>query len=211
MARTNTLESSCKLCRRENEKLFLKGDRCFTSKCAIVKRNYVPGVHGIKRQPRLSEYGQQLRSKQKAKRMYGVMERQFVKYYQKASSQEDSAIALKRLLEMRFDNTVYRLGFAISRSQARQMISHGMFTVNGKKMNIPSYQVHIGDLITIKENKTAKPLFKDLGEKLAQHNLKSWITLDAAQLEGKVVSLPHKNDLEDSVAANQIIEFYSRF
>lgn len=211
MARTNTLESSCKLCRRESEKLFLKGDRCFTSKCAIVKRNYVPGVHGTKRQPRLSEYGQQLRSKQKAKRMYGVMEKQFVKYYQKASSQEDSAVALKRLLEMRFDNAVYRLGFAISRSQARQMISHGMFTVNGKKMDIPSYQVHIGDLIAIKENKAAKPLFKDLGEKLAQHHLKSWLSLDADQLEGKIVSLPHKNDLEESVAANQIIEFYSRF
>ncbi len=159
----------------------------------------------------MSEYGQQLRSKQKAKRMYGVMEKQFVKYYQKASSQEDGAIALKRLLEMRFDNVAYRLGFAISRSQSRQMISHGMFIVNGKKMNIPSYQVQIGDVIAIKENKSNKKLFKDLGEKLAQHNLKSWITLDPTALEGKVVSLPHKNDLEDSVAANQIIEYYSRF
>lgn len=211
MSRTNTLSPSCKLCRREGEKLFLKGERCYTSKCAIVKRNYIPGVHGIKRQPRLSEYGQQLRSKQKAKRMYGVMERQFMNYYKNATTQEDSALYLKQLLEMRFDNVIYRLGFARSRAQARQMISHKHFLVNGKKMNIPSYQVNIGDEITVRDKSKTAPLFKDLSEKLAQHNLPSWLTLDAGALSGKVVSNPTEEDVESTVEAKQIIEFYSRF
>lgn len=211
MARTTTLQASCKLCRREGEKLFLKGDRCYTSKCAIVKRNFMPGVHGIKRQPRLSEYGQQLRAKQKAKRMYGVMEKQFVNYYKKATTHEDSAFDLKRILERRFDNVVYRLGLAGSRTQARQMVTHGHLLVNGKKMDIPSYQVVMGDVITVKEASKQKPMFKNLSEKLQQLQLPSWLTLDASMLEGKVVSFPDKKDVKDTIEANQIIEFYSRF
>ena len=211
MARTTTLQASCKLCRREGEKLFLKGDRCYTSKCAIVKRNYMPGVHGIKRQPRLTEYGQQLRAKQKAKRMYGVMEKQFVNYYKKATAHEDSAFDLKRLLERRLDNVVYRLGLASSRSVARQMVTHGHFLVNGNKMDIPSYQVVMGDLITLRDKSKQKGVFKNLAEKLQQQQLPSWLTLDAGSLEGKVVSFPDKNDVKDTIEANQIIEFYSRF
>ncbi len=199
------------MCRREGEKLFLKGERCHTSKCAIVKRSYVPGMHGIKRQPRLSEYGQQLRAKQKAKRIYGVMEKQFVNYYKKALAQADSATDLKRLLERRFDNVIYRLGYANSRAQARQMVSHDHFMLNGKRMNIPSYQVKTGDVITIREQSKKTPLFRDLNEKLKQKQLPSWLTLNAEQLEGKVVSMPQADDLEESVQADQIIEYYSRF
>lgn len=190
----------------------MKGERCHTSKCAIVKRNYVPGVHGIKRQPRLSEYGTQFRAKQKAKRIYGVMERQFINYYKKAiASDVDSAVAIKRMLEQRFDNVVYRLGFAKSRFQARQMISHNHFTVNGKKMNIASYQVRVGDTIQIKEKSLRSPLFKDIRDRLAQIQLPSWVTLDKETLTGKVVSMPLPEDLEDTIEAEQIVEFYSRF
>ena len=211
MSRTTTLQASCKLCRREGEKLFLKGDRCYTSKCAIVKRNFMLGQHGVKRQPRLSEYGTQLRNKQKAKRMYGVMERQFVNYYKKAVTHEDSATDLKRLLERRFDNVVYRIGLAGSRSQARQMVTHAHLLVNGKKMDIPSYQVAVGDEITIREKSTKKAIFKGLTEKLAQSQLPSWLTLDLSEMKGKVVSMPTHEDLKDTIEANQIIEFYSRF
>lgn len=171
----------------------------------------MPGQHGVKRQPRLSEYGTQLRSKQKAKRMYGVMERQFVNYYKKAVTHEDSATDLKQLLERRFDNVAYRLGLAGSRSQARQMVSHGHLLVNGKKMNIPSYQVKVGDEISIKETSKNKSYFKGLTEKLQQSQLPSWLTLELADLKGKVVSMPSKEDLKDTIDANQIIEFYSRF
>jgi len=171
----------------------------------------MPGVHGIKRQPRLSEYGQQLRAKQKAKRMYGVMERQFVTYYKKATAHEDSAVGLKRLLENRFDNVVYRLGLAGSRTQARQMVTHGHIVVNGSKMDIPSYQVKVGDVISVKEASKTKSIFKGLNEKLKQHQLPSWLTLNAETLEGKVVSVQEKADLESSIQASQIIEFYSRF
>ena len=211
MGRTTTLQASCKLCRREGEKLFLKGDRCYTTKCAIVKRNYMPGAHGVKRQPRLSEYGQQLRAKQKAKRTYGVMEKQFVNYYKKAIAHEDSATDLKRLLERRLDNVIYRLGLAGSRGQARQMVSHGHFRLNGKKMNISSYSVKVGDILTVREKSLQSPLFKNLGEKLAQKEMPSWLTLDVDSLEGKVVSQPGRDDLKDTIEANQIIEFYSRF
>jgi small subunit ribosomal protein S4 len=211
MSRTTTLQASCKLCRREGEKLFLKGDRCYTSKCAIVRRNFMPGQHGVKRQPRLSEYGTQLRNKQKAKRLYGVMERQFVNYYKKAVNHEDSANGLKQLLERRFDNVVYRIGLAGSRSQARQMVTHAHLLVNGKKMDIPSYQVSVGDEITIREKSTGKAIFKGLTEKLAQSELPSWLTLDLSEMKGKIVSMPTPEDLKDTIEANQIIEFYSRF
>jgi small subunit ribosomal protein S4 len=212
MANTKTLSPSCKLCRREGEKLFLKGERCYTSKCAIVKRKFPPGVHGVQRQPRLTEYGQQLRAKQKAKRTYGVMERQFMTYYRKAVAKpEDSEQALKRLLEMRLDNVVYRLGFALSRGQARQMISHGHVTVNGKKVDVASYQVKIGDTIAISSFSKEIGLVKGLSDRLAQHTLLSWLGLEKGELSGKVLSLPTAEDMRDTIEAKQIIEFYSRF
>ena len=210
MARTNTLNPSCKLCRRENEKLFLKGDRCYTSKCAIVKRNYVPGFHGVQRQPRLSEYGQQLRAKQKAKRMYGVMERQFVTYYRKASSQEDSAIALKRMLEMRFDNVVYRLGFADSRAQARQIVQHGHITVNGRKTDIPSYQTKEGDTISWRESSMKTEYYKQLLEDIGSKNLVSWLSLDRQRLFGQIISLPTLDEVGAEFDGQAVVEYYSR-
>lgn len=212
MAKTSTLSPSCKLCRREGEKLFLKGERCYTSKCAIVKRKFPPGVHGVQRQPRMTEYGTQLRAKQKAKRTYGIMERQFVTYYKKAVAKtEDSEQALKRLLEMRYDNVVYRLGFGISRSQARQLITHGHITINGKKVDVPSYQVKIGDVIAISNFSKDVPLFKGLVERLQQHTLPSWLSREKEVLSGKVLSMPTAEDMRDTIEAKQIIEFYSRF
>ena len=212
MARTATLTPSCKQCRREGEKLFLKGERCYTSKCAIVKRKYAPGVHGIKQQPRLSEYGNQLRSKQKAKRIYGIMETAFFNYYKKASQQSgDREQTIKKFLEMRLDNVVYRLGLAQSRQQARQLVSYGHIRVSGKKLDIPSYQVRVGDQITVKEKSLQTPLFRDLSKKLEQHQLPSWLLLDAKALQGKVLSSPTPQDLQGTIDAKLIVEYYSRF
>jgi small subunit ribosomal protein S4 len=212
MAKTSTLSPSCKLCRREGEKLFLKGERCYTAKCAIVRRKFIPGQHGVARQPRLTEYGTQLRAKQKAKRTYGIMERQFLTYYKKAVAKpEDSEQALKRLLEMRLDNVVYRLGFAVSRALARQMISHGHITVNGKKLDIASYQAKIGDIVGISSFSKDLALVKNLDEKLKTHQLQSWLLVDLEKKEGKVLSVPSADDMRDTIEAKQIIEFYSRF
>ncbi len=213
MAKTLTLSPSCKLCRREGEKLFLKGERCYTAKCAIVKRKFPPGVHGVQRQPRLTEYGQQLRAKQKAKRTYGIMERQFINYYKRAVAKpEDSEQALKRLLEMRLDNVVYRMGFAVSRALARQMIGHGHITVNGEKLDIASCQVKVGDVVGISSFSKDIALFKAaLDEKMKTHQLPSWLSLDKEMKTGKVLSVPSSEDMRDTIEAKQIIEFYSRF
>lgn len=213
MANTKTLSPSCKLCRREGEKLFLKGDRCNTAKCAIVRRKFPPGQHGVLMQPRLTEYGQQLRAKQKAKRIYGIMERQFMRYYEQAVANklEDSETGLKRALEMRFDNVVYRLGFAVSRSQARQMIGHGQFAINGKKVDIASYRVKVGDVLSVRDTAKNHPVLKGFVERAKQHTLPSWLSVDAEAMSGKVLSLPNAEDLRDTIEAKQIIEFYSRF
>ncbi len=212
MSKTLTVSPSCRLCRREGEKLFLKGDRCHTSKCAIVKRKYAPGMHGVKQSPRLSEYGHQLRSKQKAKRLYGVMEKQFRNYYDKAMKQKEaSELTLKQLLEMRLDNVVYRLGIAASRAQARQAVSHGHILVNGKKLNIASYQVKVGDEITIREKTKTSKLYNSLSEKLQQSQLPSWLSFDASALKGKVLGRPTVDDVQATIDAKLIIEFYSRF
>jgi small subunit ribosomal protein S4 len=212
MARTTTLSPSCKLCRREKEKLFLKGERCHSPKCAITKRNFVPGVHGLKRRSRPSQYGQQLRAKQKAKRLYGVMEKKFRQYYEKATKHSQTELYLQQQLEMRFDNVIYRLGFAISRSQARQIVNHGHILLNDGKMNIPSYQVKIGDTITIKKDMLDKQLFKDLKDRLSSQQLPSWLLVENdTALIGKVLSLPTAEDVKDTISAKQIIEFYSRF
>lgn len=211
MNKTITLGASCKVCRREGEKLFLKGDRCNTPKCAIVKRKYVPGVHGLKRNPRLSEYGLQLRAKQKAKRLFGVQERQFVNYYKNAMRGGDGEINLMQQLEMRLDNVVARLGLAISRGAARQMVGHGHVLVNGKKLDVPSYQVKPGDIISISKDDFNKPLFKGMFDRLAQWQVPSWLSLEKDIASGKVLNKPTLEDFEPGVQIKQIIEFYSRF
>lgn len=205
------LDSKCKKCRRAGEKLFLKGERCNTAKCAIVKRNYPPGAHGVKGAPRLSEYGRQLKEKQKAKRIYGIVEKQCRKYYVKAIGKKGNTGELfSRFLEKRFDNVIFRLGLASSRTQARQMVSHGFFKVNDKKVNIPSYEVKNGDIISIKKEKVSRKPFEKLDEKLKSKELPSWLSLDLAEMKGKVISDPRGDDLKMQFDPTLIVEFYSR-
>lgn len=181
----------------------------------MQKRAYAPGQHGNprsrQRRARLSVYGQQLREKQKAKRLYGVLEKQFRNYFAKASRAEGNTTEnLSRLLEMRLDNAVYRLGLAKTRPQARQLVSHALFTVNGVKVNIPSYQVSVDDVIAIRENKKGKGVFSDLDDRLKNHSVPGWLHLDLGTKEGKVVSLPEGEDLKEVYDPTLIVEFYSR-
>ena len=204
-------EAKCKKCRREGEKLFLKGERCHTAKCGIVKRKFPPGAHGAKRMSRLTEYGEQLRTKQKLKKSYGLMEKQFSNYYKKAHNQEgDTGENMLRLLETRFDNVVYRLGLTKSRSEARQWVGHGHFRVNGKKMDIPSYEVKSGDVITLKEGSVALSPFKGIEKKADMKLVPTWIKFDNAKLEAKVLNVPVVKELMDQVNVKAIVEFYSR-
>lgn len=206
-----TTGPKCKLCRREGEKLFLKGERCNSAKCAIIRRNYVPGMHGQKRSRRLTGFGIQLREKQKAKRLYGVLEAQFRNYFESAKkSKGDTSENLVINLETRLDNVIYRLGLAPSRAQARQMVSHGMFDVNGRKVDIPSFKVKTNDVITINKNKKSKNFFENLKEKVKKHQTPSWLSLDPAELEGKVLSMPQGDDLKQIFDPKLIVEFYSR-
>ncbi len=202
----------CKLCRREGKKLFLKGERCYTPKCAIVKRNYPPGSHGTKTsKARPTEYGLQLREKQKAKRIYGLRERQFKNYYLKSIGKKgDTGELLFKALEMRLDNVIYRLGFAKSRAAARQMVSHSHILVNGRKVNIPSYQVRPGETIAIKDSSLNLAIFKNLGEELKNRELMSWLTLNNQNLQGKILTQPTKEDLREDFDVKLILEFYSR-
>ena len=173
------LDSQCKLCRRAGEKLFLKGDRCFSPKCAIVKRNYTPGTDGSKPRKRLSDYGTQLAEKQKAKRYYGVSEKQFRLTFEKAlKKQGDAGKNFLRSLECRLDNVIFRLGFAVSRSQARQLVNHGHFTVNEVKTDIPSFSVKEGQVIKIRKSSQTSPYFKNIAEKLASSERPSWLHFD---------------------------------
>ena len=205
------LMPKCRQCRAAGEKLFLKGDRCFTAKCAITRRNYRPGVHGPSGAPRLSEFGEQLKAKQKAKRIYGLMEKQFSNYYKKSLTQTgDTGEILTRYLETRLDNVVYRLGWAKSRSQARQIVGHGHIFIDGKRVNIPSYQVSIGEIITINPLMKESPLFKNLAATLERQEMPSWLTLDKVKMEGKILSKPSSEDLRDKIDAKMIVEFYSR-
>lgn len=179
----------------------------------MQKRPYAPGQHGSPRgrAPRLSVYGQQLREKQKAKRIYGILEKQFRNYFAKATKMEGNTPEnLGRLLEMRLDNVLYRLGFAKTRPQARQMSAHALFLVNGQKVNVPSYQVKVDDVITIRPNKVNKPIFADLDEKLKSHTVPGWLHLDHSTKEAKVVSLPQGEDLKEVYDPKLIVEFYSR-
>lgn len=205
------IEPKCKQCRREGEKLYLKGEKCLGPKCPVVRRAFPPGQHGPTSRTRLTPYGVQLREKQKAKRLYGLMERQFSNYFAKAAGRSgDTGVFLKQFLEMRFDNVVYRLGFARSRAQSRQLVGHGLFTVNGKSVNIPSYQLRTGDVVAIKESKAGKGAFKDLKDRLSKVEAPGWLSLDAAAATGKIINRPTAEELERSFDAKLIVEFYSR-
>ncbi len=205
------LSPKCKQCRREGEKLFLKGERCSSPKCAMVKRNYPPGVHGVKRPGRLTSYGQQLRAKQKAKRIYGLLETQFKNYFKKAMYKKgDTGETFLQLLELRLDNIVYRLGLARSRKQARQLVGHGHFLVNDKKVNIPSYQLKVNDVISIREKSRESADFTNLAKKLEKHKISDWLVLDMKELKGKVVSIPSLDEVKQTINIKLIVEYYSR-
>lgn len=200
----------CRLCRREGIKLYLKGDRCYTSKCAIERRNYPPGQHGQVRR-KLSEYGLQLREKQKARRYYGVLERQFRNYYHMAARQPGiTGENLLRILERRLDNVVYRLGLATSRAEARQLVRHGHFQVNGRKTDIPSYLVKVGDEITVREKSKESPRIKELIERAAEKTPPPWLEYDADQVKGRVVGFPTRDQIDVPVEEKMIVELYSK-
>ncbi|HZK57027.1 MAG TPA: 30S ribosomal protein S4 [Clostridia bacterium] len=201
--------SVCRLCRREGMKLYLKGDRCFTDKCAITKRAYAPGQHGSGRR-KLSNFGIQLREKQKAKRFYGILESQFRKYFEIADKQTGiTGENLLRLLESRLDNVVYRLGFASSRAEARQLVTHGHFRVNGDKVDIPSYLVSAGDVVAVKEKSKSSNKFRSLAENF-KGSVPNWLTVDMEKMEGTVVSLPTREDIDLPISENLIVELYSK-
>lgn len=201
-------DANCRLCRREGQKLFLKGDRCYSSKCAIDRRGYAPGQHGQGRS-KISDYGLQLREKQKAKRFYGLQETQFRNLFDKAARKTGiTGENLLILLETRLDNVVFRLGFASSRKEARQLVNHGHFTVNGKKVNIPSFEVKAGDVIKVKEKSTNSPKFKEVKEMTI--TVPSWMTVDVEKLEGKILSVPTRAEIDTPVAEHLIVELYSK-
>lgn len=202
--------ASCRQCRAEGLKLFLKGERCFSEKCSFERRNYPPGHHG-QRRVKFSEYRQQLREKQKVKRIYGVLEKQFLGYYVRAARQKGvTGENLLVMLERRLDNMVYRLGFANSRQQARQLVQHGHFQVNGRKVNIPSYLVREGDEIVIKEKSRESATFIDAIETGKRRGLASWLEVDPATFKGVVKALPKREDLTMPIEEQLIIELYSK-
>jgi len=206
------IDNKCKQCRRIGEKLFLKGDRCFTAKCAMVKRNYVPGFHGPKGRKRLSGYGLQLQEKQKARKYYGLLEKQFRLIFVKASKMPgDAGKNFLKLLEMRLDNVIYRLGLASSRAQARQMVTHGHFSVNDRKTDIPSFSVKEGQVIKIKKSSQNNRFFKNLSEKLKKSEERpSWLNFDVKELSAKVLHDPKDSDLPQNINVQMIIEYYSK-
>ena len=202
-------EAKCRLCRREGAKLFLKGDKCYNGKCPFEKRPVAPGVHGASRK-KVSEYGQQLREKQKVKRIYGVQEGQFRAYYEKADRMKGiTGENMLSLLERRLDNVIYRLGIGVSRAQARQLVNHGHFLVNGKKVNVPSFIVKAGDVITVKESKASNKYFEEVKNAKAG-NLPKWLEFSPEKLEGKVIALPARDDVDSQIAEHKIVELYSK-
>lgn len=203
-------DSLCRLCRREGEKLFLKGDRCYTDKCAFERRKYAPGQHGSGRS-KISDYGLQLREKQKVKRIYGVLERQFRKYFAEAQKKKGvTGEQLLQFLEMRLDNIVYRLGFASNRRQARQLVNHGHILVNGRKVNIPSYRVKVGDQVEVKEASRSIPFIQESIEKIENRGLSEWLELDKENFRGKVVDIPVREQIPLTVKESLIVELYSK-
>ena len=203
--------ADCRLCRREGCKLFLKGDRCVSKKCAFERRPTAPGAHGAEAgRKKVSEYGIQLREKQKVKRAYGCLsEKQFRKYYEEATRTKGiTGEVMLSLLERRLDNVVYRLGFGASRSQARQIVSHNLITVNGKSVNIPSYQVKVGDVVSVKESKQSLEMFKELKDMKVV--APKWLELNTASLQGKVIANPSREDIDMNIKEHLIIELYSK-
>ncbi|MBO2517161.1 MAG: 30S ribosomal protein S4 [Clostridiales bacterium] len=203
-------DSVCRLCRREGTKLFLKGEKCFSAKCALAKRPTPPGQHGQGRQRKMSEYATQLREKQKARRAYGLLEGQFYRTYERASNMKGvTGENLLQLLERRIDNVVYRAGFAASRPQARQLVLHGHFMVNGKKVDIPSYELDVNDVITVRAKSKEMELFKAAREG-SSRIVPQWLTVNADELTATVSALPAREDIDFALQENMIVEFYSR-
>lgn len=201
----------CRLCRREGQKLFLKGERCYTSKCAIERRSYAPGQHGQARNKKASEYGKQLRTKQFAKRYYGVLEGQFRHYFELAEKMTGvTGENLLRLLEARLDNVVYRLGFASSRAEARQLVTQGHYTVNGRKVNVPSYLVKPGQVIAMKEGSRQLDRMKAIVEANSSRPVPQWLDLDREKLQAKVVALANREDIDLPIEETLIVELYSK-
>jgi len=204
-------EAICKKCRRSGVKLFLRGERCFTPKCAMVKKPYPPGMHGKKRRPALSEYGSQLAEKQKLRKIYNINEAQLKKYFSEASKARGVATEILLVkLETRIDNVIFRLGFAESRAKARQIVSHGHILLNDKKIDIPSIHVKKGDTIKIKKGSLTGPLFNGLTVKLKKFNPPTWLSLDKDNLVASVLSSPSKDDIESNADLQMIVEYYSR-
>lgn len=202
-------ESACRICRREGAKLFLKGDRCYSAKCAILKRPTPPGQHGAGRK-KVSEYGVQLREKQKTKRTYGLLEKQFRLTFKRAEIMKGAAGEnMLSLLERRLDNVCYRMGIGSSRAQARQIVNHAHITVNGKTVNIPSFSVKAGDVISVKENRRNRVYFKVLSEQ-KKLNLPKWLEFNIDTFTGKVLALPERADVDLTISENMIVELYSR-
>ena len=202
--------ASCRLCRREGQKLFLKGERCYSDKCAIARRQYAPGQHGQNRK-KVSEYGLQLREKQKAKRYYGVLESQFAKYFEMADRKAGvTGESLLAILESRFDNIIYRLGFADSRKEARQLVLHNHFTVNGKKANIPSMLLKAGDVIAVSEGSKTNEKIKAIIEANSARPVPKWLDSDRNTMTGRYVELPKREDIDLEIAEHLIVELYSK-
>ena len=205
------IDAVCKLCRRQGEKLFLKGTKCQTEKCAVSKRAYPPGQHGQGRRQKLSNYGLQLKEKQKVKRIYGVFEKQFRKYFKIASKTKGvTGKVLLQLLERRLDNVVFRMGLGISRSQARQIVRHNMVAVNSRRVNIPSYLVAKDDVVEIKTKDKAKIKIKDNLELSKDRTVPSWLEFAPGEMKGKVLRLPEKNDIQQPISEQLIVELYSK-
>ena len=203
-------DAVCRICRREGDKLFLKGDRCYTDKCAIARRSYAPGQHGQGRK-KMSEYGTQLREKQKAKRYYGLLENQFYHYFELASKMTGkTGENLLKVLESRLDNVVYRAGFAMSRPEARQLVTHGHFTVNGKAVNIPSYLVKPGDVVAIVEKSMSSDKIKGVLEANASRPALNWLSVDKNKAQATVVNLHERSEIDLQVEEQLIVELYSK-
>lgn len=204
----------CKLCRREGEKLFLKGYRCFSPKCAIEKRNYPPGMHGKGaqfRRKRESDYTRQLRAKQKARRIYGVLERQFRRYYEVSLKRRGlTGLTMLQLLESRLDNVVYRLGFASDRAEARQLVTHGHFSVNGRRTDIPSMLLTPGDQVIVRDGSRKRTYFKNIPELAEDRNVPAWLSRDLSNLSGAVIRMPERSEIDGNLSEQSIVEFYSR-
>jgi len=201
-------DAACRMCRRETQKLFLKGERCYSPKCALERRNYPPGQHGQGRK-KVSEYGLQLREKQKAKRFYGLLEKQFHNTFIKAAKRKGiTGDNLLVMLEMRLDNTVFRMGFASSRKEARQLVNHGHFLVDGKKVDIPSYEVKPGQKVSVKKKSQSSPKFKEIKD--FQISVPPWVSVDVDKLEGLVLSVPTRDQIDTPISEHLIVELYSK-